>query len=109
MKELQPRNHIVEALFADLVGCAEPVRLLCRMICEKAAKLNCPNSDPKCERDCERMTQLASCGRQMEEFLRCISDKPLTDWQCGDDGEASVKDGVCDEIQAATVECASRF
>jgi hypothetical protein len=37
--------------------------------------------------------------------MRCFTERPVSDWECGDDGIAQVKEGRCDAEQGRYVEC----
>lgn len=50
----------------------------------------------------------AACADQLGVALRCFVAQPTASFECGDNGVASVKDGICDSEQAGYVGCLAK-
>lgn len=83
----------------------EPRSGLCEHVCAHTAQLAC-SAHAACAASCAEMhSSVQACAPRLEAFLRCLLSRPLTDFECDDDGVASVKDGPCDHEQGAVAQC----
>jgi hypothetical protein len=44
----------------------------------------------------------------MQAFLKCASVRSASDWECGADHEAAVRDGACEREQESVAACLER-
>ena len=80
----------------------------CSVLCEKTAPLKC-GAEAQCAEGCFESFNLPVCMQEMEQFLTCSTNAPLSDFVCNPDtGAAALKDGVCDAEQANIIRCMSQ-
>jgi hypothetical protein len=80
----------------------------CEQFCEKAAPLNCANTPAAtCVADCkaEAAQVPAKCRSVAAKAASCIAQRPTSDLECDDFGEAVNKDGVCEQEATAAIAC----
>lgn len=88
-------------------GGGESIRDLCEEACATAAGLSCPNDDAAaCVSECAVDEEaLGPCLQPARAALECVAERPASDWECDTDGEAALKDGICDEEGSALLVC----
>jgi hypothetical protein len=74
------------------------VQAVCEKGCSLEASLACPNDIPstcvsECVEDAAEIPE--ACRRQVTTAGECIVNRPASDWECGGDGQAGPKEGVC--------------
>jgi len=77
----------------------------CQKFCANISGLKCAMDNPgTCQHECEALpTALPQCKAQLEAVIKCSANQPPSNFECKD-GEAELKDGVCDpEGQAAAL------
>jgi hypothetical protein len=77
----------------------------CPEICAKSGHLPCKLPAATCVNQCQEMLTSETCTAQMRAFLTCTQARAAQDFECGEDGEPSLKEGVCEEEQAAIGRC----
>ena len=85
----------------------QSIQALCQDACNTAAGLSCPNEDAAtCVSDCELGGDLLeACQATAQAALECVSERPASDWECDADGEADLKDGICEAEGSALLAC----
>jgi hypothetical protein len=98
------------ALFA--VGCgggdsSSSISADCKTICGVSAGLKCPMDMPAtCQMTCEQQANaVPSCKSQWEALLSCSAARPATDWECDEDMESHLKEGICETETGAAIAC----
>src|SRR5262245_47880463 len=79
-------------------GSGQSIQTLCQRGCDREASLACPNSTPgTCVNECVTGVDAIpeACQTQAHTVLECVVNRPASDWECGPDGEAGIKEGVC--------------
>jgi hypothetical protein len=76
----------------------------CADICEHSRRLRCEHVD-ECKPQCIAMGSFTPCQDQFAAFYRCLAGKPDRNWECGDDGVAAIREGLCDDEQKNAVGC----
>jgi hypothetical protein len=76
----------------------------CPTICAKTKPLKCKRASA-CPDVCREMRNIEACGAEMAVVLSCFARQPLSSWECGQDGDATIKDGFCDKPQAVFTSC----
>jgi hypothetical protein len=76
----------------------------CKVVCSRSRELGCPNQQG-CEKACAEMLSMPVCKDELVASLRCFGTHPASGWECGEDGLASIKDGLCNPEQARFVAC----
>lgn len=79
----------------------------CPALCERSRALACPNASG-CVEACGEMVAVPVCLDELRLALRCFLEQPAAGWECGDDGNASVKEGACDREQERYAGCIRR-
>jgi hypothetical protein len=51
------------------------------------------------------MASLTPCQEPFSGFYRCLAGKPDSNWECSEDGVASIREGLCDKEQGQVVAC----
>jgi hypothetical protein len=51
------------------------------------------------------MGTFTPCQDEFAAFYRCLKGKGDEKWECGDDGIAAIREGLCDPEQEKTVGC----
>jgi hypothetical protein len=80
---------------------------LCATICARSTELGCSELR-ECLEACAELYEMPTCADAAREFLRCLSTEPPEHWECPSEGPAAIKDGYCDEEQAALGLCLIR-
>jgi hypothetical protein len=80
---------------------------LCAPICARSTELGCGELRD-CQEACAELYEMPTCTDAAREFLRCLSTEPPAHWECPSEGPAAIKDGYCDEEQAALGRCLIR-
>lgn len=87
-------------------GGGESIPVSCQKACATAASLSCPNEDvAACRSDCEQAGALPMCQAEARAAVRCAAARPASDWECDEDGEAELKDGICEEEGEVLFSC----
>lgn len=84
------------------------VQSLCERGCSTTASLSCPNDTPStCVSECVEgyADSPQECRQAMTSALECIANRPASDWECDDDGDVSLKEGVCTQEAFALFGC----
>lgn len=97
------------ATHSEVLARPEPTKAagltLCERLCAHTAPLAC-SAHADCSASCVEMgTSAEACAPKLDTFMRCLVSRPLSDFECDDDGIASVKDGPCDVEQGAVAQC----
>lgn len=88
------------------VGSRESISTLCQRACATAASLSCPNQDDAaCRNDCEQAEAAQTCQVEARTAVECFAGRPASDWECDEDGEATLKDEVCAAEGNAALAC----
>jgi hypothetical protein len=45
------------------------------------------------------------CTREVSAFYRCLAATSPAQWECDDEGAASIREGLCDAEQERVVSC----
>lgn len=77
----------------------------CERLCAIAAKLHCPKDGSDCQSDCSQMREPPLCRHEMQAFIQCALGTSISDWHCDEEGESSVKEGVCEIEQREVARC----
>jgi hypothetical protein len=88
----------------QVFGANPTVEHACNSICGQSQKLQCARAD-ECLSNCIAMGSLTPCAEQFGSFYQCLLKQPLQNWECAEDGVASIKPGFCDTEQEAAVRC----
>lgn len=75
----------------------------CRQLCSHTQSLRCGTPE-SCEAGCRQMLDSDICRSEMLAFFDCGQKQPIDRWEC-DQGTPSIKDGYCNESQAAFFAC----
>jgi hypothetical protein len=76
----------------------------CRRICGRSVELKCTHAS-ECEPNCVATASATPCAAAFSTFYDCLVRQPLQNFQCDEDGVAAVREGFCDNEQAAAVRC----
>jgi len=92
-------------------GCGDDggnLKAACEKGCATVAPLNCPKENAAtCVSDCEAAANtIPSCKSQGEALIICTGNQPASNFSCDSDGEAQLKDGVCEAEGNAFLMCA---
>jgi hypothetical protein len=82
----------------------EAIVSACRQICRRSVELHCSHAN-ECEPNCVAAASETPCSQAFSTFYDCLTRQPLQNFQCDEDGVAAVREGVCDQEQAATLRC----
>ena len=55
------------------------------------------------------MASVAPCTQAFRGLYACLLREPLTHWECGEDRMGAIRDGYCEEEQAAVASCMERL
>jgi hypothetical protein len=80
----------------------------CNNICARSRALKCPHVE-ECLPNCLGMASVTPCKQQFLAFYECLIDKPSKDWECSEDGVASIRPGLCEREQGDAVACLERL
>jgi hypothetical protein len=87
------------------------IRAYCENGCGIHTALACPKVLPSCVAMCETSLgelitqQFPQCRAVLEALMVCGLARPMQDWACNADGEAEIKDGVCEAEGMAAAVC----
>lgn len=96
-KAEQPTSTDKTALHATRSRCVE--------VCSRSDALGC-SGQASCATSCEEMRAAsATCIGHVDAFLACLSARAPGDFECGDEGLPSVKEGHCEGEQATLAHC----
>jgi hypothetical protein len=59
-----------------------------------------------CLEDCNTASELSACQSEARAALTCTVARPASDWECDEDGEAALAEGVCENESNALLLCA---
>lgn len=76
----------------------------CDDICGHSQRLHCKHTD-ECKPQCIAMGSFTPCKDEFVAFYRCLQGKPDSSWECGEDGVAAIREGLCDSEQEKAVGC----
>jgi hypothetical protein len=76
----------------------------CPMVCAIAESLDCPN-ETKCLVSCNGLYDAAQCRSELRAFIDCSVERPASDWECNEEGEADLKAGICQAQLDAVETC----
>ena len=82
---------------------AEP----CVVLCDRSRELGCKKQQ-ECPALCRQMLDDGSCKAELTSAFRCFAREPASNWECGEEGIASIKDGYCDAQQARYFGCMAK-
>ena len=88
---------------ASNLSAADP----CAAVCERSRELSC-NKRESCPALCREMLEDAACRTELVNALRCFAEKPAANWECGEDGLASIREGFCDAEQGHFAACVEK-
>ena len=77
----------------------------CAIICEVTRPLACAKTS-ECVASCREIQGVTACKDEMASLLRCFAREPIAHWECNPDGEAALKNGLCNAEQKLLVTCA---
>lgn len=88
-------------------GDGADIGALCARGCVTVESLGCANDPPDCEADClaEFNGFPESCRDESLAYADCSAARPASDYECDEDGESILKDGVCDAEATAAFSC----
>lgn len=89
-------------------GSGNPVvQDVCQRGCAKTDPLNCPADPADCVAQCLADYQdfPEECRELVLAFGNCGADRPAGDFLCGDDGRATLRDGICEAEGLAALSC----
>lgn len=84
------------------------LQAICERGCATTATLQCPNDNAStCVSTCvdEANSMPEACRSVVLTIGECLSNRPASDWECDEFGEATPKDGVCVQEQLAALTC----
>ena len=109
MRSILLRSGLLLALAALVPACGggdDTTSADCQKICETIGPLKCPmEKADTCVSMCEQTANSPVCTSQLKALLKCSAPRPVSDWECGSDGEADLKAGVCDPEGQALFAC----
>jgi hypothetical protein len=76
----------------------------CVQICERSHVLKCTHAD-QCLTNCVAAATGTPCNPEFKGFYGCIVKEPIKNWECAEDGVASIREGLCDAEQERAVTC----
>lgn len=77
---------------------------MCGAICAKTQELGCARA-PECQMLCVQGMEDTLCQAHVRAVATCAIGKSASDWECNDEGLASIKDGVCVAEQTRVEAC----
>ena len=80
---------------------------LCERVCESSAVLGCRRA-PLCKQNCLAMASSAACGGPVKAFFECLASQAPAHWECLEDGTGAIREGFCEQEQAAFAACLQR-
>jgi hypothetical protein len=76
----------------------------CVAVCEANQKvIKCKSTD--CKASCGKLHDAPTCKPEMASFESCFVKTPPDKWECDEDGQPALKDGVCSPERAAVMKC----
>lgn len=78
---------------------------LCPSLCVHTARQRCGAGERECLTACEQMLDAPICTELIQAAYRCMAAQGNDAFECGDDGIAAIKDGLCDQEQGAVARC----
>jgi hypothetical protein len=105
-------SGVVFGLVLMVAGCGDgdggSVKDACEKGCATTAALKCTKANAAtCVSDCEAAAaSIPNCKAQAEALIICTGNRPASDFECDSDGDASLKDGICDPEGQAVIVCA---
>lgn len=80
---------------------------VCQRGCVKTEALNCPNDPANCEAAClaEYLDFPAECRALVLTLGDCAADRPTSDFVCDDEGESTLRPGICGPESIAVASC----
>ena len=94
------RPPIATAPSGTLAGGDDP----CPAICDRTRPLKCKRA-AACRETCGQMRLVDTCVAEMAAVMSCFARQPLSSWECSEEGDAAMKDGLCDTQQGQFVRC----
>lgn len=80
----------------------------CERLCEPAFKLGCQRAEA-CKLNCMNTSSIPVCQVELQAFFfRCLATQPDKHWECLEDGSVAIKQGFCEQEQAAFAACLQR-
>ena len=76
----------------------------CTQICERSHVLKCSHAS-QCLTNCVAAASGTPCNPEFTAFYGCIVKEPIKNWECAEDGVASIREGLCDAEQERAVAC----
>ena len=89
-------------------GGESDIESLCEQGCTIEASLACPNDVPStCISECREGNAgiPRECVSEVTAALACAVNRPVSDWECGDEGTAGLVNGVCAQQSTAALQC----
>lgn len=77
----------------------------CRALCDVTAALACAPSSDECTARCQEMWGFGACANQMRDFVVCASGHSAGDFECDEEGQPSLKAGLCEAEQELAAKC----
>jgi hypothetical protein len=77
---------------------------ICEIMCEHSRALTCAAAS-ECASSCAALLEERACHAPLLSALHCMVAEPVSHWDCGEDGLASIQSGFCDAEQRAFVGC----
>jgi hypothetical protein len=82
----------------------DDVKNACTSICERSQVLRCLHAD-ECLVNCVAAGSGTPCNAEFQAFYQCLVPQPIKNWECDEDGVASIKPGNCDKEQERAIQC----
>jgi hypothetical protein len=76
----------------------------CAAICARSTELRCSRAS-ECEAVCAASMADELCVAEMAAATACMLKEPAKNWECNEEGVASIKDGFCMEQQGQAATC----
>lgn len=76
----------------------------CEVVCQRSNELSC-NKREGCPALCKEMLLEDTCKAELLRALACFVKEPAKNWECGEDGLASIREGFCDAPQEQFLDC----
>lgn len=77
----------------------------CRALCDVTAPLACAPPSDECTARCQEMWGFGACAKQMRDFVVCAGGHPASDFECDEEGQPSLKSGLCEAEQELAAKC----
>jgi len=95
---------VAEQAHVSPVKVPETVVSACRQICGRSVELKCSHAN-ECEPNCVATASATPCAAAFSTFYDCLVKQPVKNFECDEDGVASVREGFCDAEQATALRC----